>query len=68
MKMGNYGKTCENQKTKMAGKRAGKYGNEEGTRWYGMGMKEGRERAGGEIFSVPAHILSPYNLVQDLTI
>ncbi len=49
---GKTGKRGKNEKTK----RAGKYKNEEGMGWYGTGMKEGQERAGGEFFSVPAHI------------
>jgi hypothetical protein len=48
MKTGKTGKTRKNEITKRAGKRAGKYGNEEGT---------GRDyRKDGKKFSVPAHI------------
>jgi hypothetical protein len=56
MKKGKTGKTRKNEKTKNVGKRAGKYGNEEGTGRYGTGLQEGRERADGKKFSVPAHI------------
>ncbi len=52
MKTGNYGKTRKIDKPK----KAGKYGNEEGTGRYGTGLKEGREGADGKIFSVPVHI------------
>jgi hypothetical protein len=51
MKTGNCGEKRENAEKNDNTKRAGKYGNEEGTV-----IKEGRERLGGEMISVPAHI------------